>query len=62
MNIVSGWMTKKRIPETVEIEIEDDIMNESWTMKVAANLLNEDFKPLGSNEHYSIEEIRKILK
>ena len=31
-------------------------------MNIAANLLSEDFKPLGSNEHYSTEEIRKILK
>ena len=31
-------------------------------MNIAANLLCEDFKPLGSNEHYNTEEIRKILK
>ena len=57
------WMDKEeRIPETVEIEIEGGTMNESWSMKTAANLLNEDFKPLGSTEHYSTEEIRKIMK
>ena len=31
-------------------------------MNIAANLLCEDFKPFGSTEHYSTEEIRKILK
>ena len=31
-------------------------------MNIAANLLCEDFEPLGSKEHYSTEEIRKILK
>jgi len=57
------WMDEtERTPETVEIEIEGDTINESWTMKAAANLLNEDFKPLGSNEQYNTEEIRKILK
>lgn len=57
------WMDdEKRIPETVEIEIEGDTINESWSMKAAANLLNEDFKPFGSDEQYSSEEIRKILK
>lgn len=31
-------------------------------MNIAANLLSEDFNPLGSNEQYSSEEIRKIQK
>ena len=31
-------------------------------MNIAANLLCEDFELLGSKEHYSTEEIRKILK
>lgn len=33
-----------------------------WTLNQAAGLLNEDFEPLGSKEHYSTEEIRKIAK
>ncbi|MBQ6628792.1 MAG: hypothetical protein IJH65_08255 [Methanobrevibacter sp.] len=33
-----------------------------WTMNQAAGLLNEEFEPLGSTEHYSTEEIRKIAK
>ena len=37
------------------------MLNEQ-VMNIAANLLCEDFKPLGSNEHYNTEEIRKILK
>lgn len=37
------------------------MLNEQ-VMNIAANLLSEDFKPLGFNEQYNIEEIRKILK
>lgn len=33
-----------------------------WTINQAAGLLNEEFEPLGSKEHYSTEEIRKIAK
>ena len=33
-----------------------------WTLNQAAGLLNEDFEPLGSKEHYSTEEICKIAK
>ena len=33
-----------------------------WTLNQAAGLLNEDFAPLCSTEHYSTEEIRKIMK
>ena len=33
-----------------------------WTMNQAAGLLDEGFKPFGSTEHYSTEEIRKIAK
>lgn len=33
-----------------------------WAMNQAAGLLNEGFEPLGSNEQYSTEEIRKIVK
>ena len=33
-----------------------------WTLNQAAGLLNEEFEPLGSKEHYSTEEIRKIAK
>ena len=33
-----------------------------WAMNQAAGLLNEDFEPLGSKEHYSTEEIHKIMK
>ena len=37
------------------------MLNEQ-VMNIAANLLSEDFKPLGSNEQYSTEELRKIAK
>lgn len=33
-----------------------------WTLNQAAGLLDEGFKPFGSTEHYSAEEIRKIAK
>ena len=33
-----------------------------WTLNQAAGLLNEDFKPFGSTEQYSAEELRKIAK
>ena len=33
-----------------------------WTLNQAAGLLNEEFEPLGSNEQYSAEELRKIAK
>ena len=37
------------------------MLNEQ-VINMAANLLNEDFTPFGSTEHYSTEEIRKMLK
>lgn len=37
------------------------MLNEQ-VINIAANLLCEDFEPLGSKEHYSTEEIRKIAK
>lgn len=37
------------------------MLNEQ-VINMAASLLSEDFNPLGSTEHYSTEEIRKIMK
>jgi len=62
-NDYDSWPPKMIYTELkIEVEPEQKQLSESWTLNQAAGLLNEEFEPLGSKEHYSTEEIRKIAK
>ena len=58
-----NWPRKMIYTELkIEVEPEQKQLSESWILNHAASLLDEGFKPFGSTEHYSTEEIRKIAK